>query len=101
MDGRCSCTSGSIERPVTTQAWSGEISGATRAKVSCIILFPLGSGRNCLGKDGVLSGHRRVPLPPARMTTCKCSMFYIYLTSYYIYKPHHVVLAHIFDARIV
>ncbi len=67
--GRCSSTSSAMLCPVTTHVCSDGTSGATRASVSCIILFPLGSGRNCLGKLGVLKGQRRVPLPPARITT--------------------------------
>jgi hypothetical protein len=34
--------------------------------------LPLGRGRNCLGKLGVLSGHNLVPLPPAKMTAFRC-----------------------------
>src|SRR5947209_20603550 len=71
MDGKCSEMRPVIERPVTTHARSGGTSGATRARVSCIILFPLGRGKNCFGKLGVLRGHRRVPLPPAKMTALR------------------------------
>src|SRR2546422_10120814 len=92
MEGKCSRTSSSIERPVTTQARSGAMSGATRASVSCIILLPLGSGRNCLGKPGVLSGHKRVPLPPARITACKCFISQ-FLTSYFVSHEPYSILA--------
>src|SRR5579863_790163 len=68
-------------RPVTTQERSGVMRGSTLTRVSCIILLPSGNGRNCLGNCGVLRGHSRVPLPPAKMTACKCSIR-IYLTSY-------------------
>src|SRR6266516_2330137 len=82
IDDKCSWTNPTVTRPVTTQARSSEISGAIRASVSCIILLPLGSGRNCLGKLGVLSGHSRVPLPPARITALRCSIQTLtYLTS--------------------
>src|SRR6266516_6491463 len=80
--GRCSCTSSIILRPVTTHACSGDMSPSTRARDSCIILLPFGNGKNCLGKLGVLSGHSRVPLPPARITALRCSIQTLtYLTS--------------------
>src|SRR5271165_4909742 len=43
------------------------ICGATRKAVSWSIVFGPGSRKNCLGDALVLSGHRRVPLPPARI----------------------------------
>ena len=70
--GRCSCTSAAMLRPVTTHACSGDTTGSMRASDTCIMLRPLGSGKNCLGNAGVLSGHRRVPLPPARITALRC-----------------------------
>ena len=70
-EGTCSCTSSAITRPVTTHVRSGAYSVSIRARDSWIKLLPLGSGKNCLGKLVVLSGHSRVPLPPARITALK------------------------------
>src|SRR5262249_33622129 len=83
--GRCSWTRLAIFCPVTTHVCSGVTNGSTRSSVSCIILFPLGSGRNCFGNVGVLSGQSRVPLPPARITAFKCFILLIVLllTVYY------------------
>src|ERR1700730_6279346 len=55
------------------------------------MLLPFGSGRNCLGKVGVLSGQRRVPLPPARITALKCSIldFYSFASYSLSYRLFH------------
>src|ERR1700680_3304111 len=98
-DGKCSCTRSAMLRPVTTHACSGATTGSIRASDSCIMLRPLGSGKNCLGKAGVLSGQRRVPLPPAKITALRCSSISISL------KPHcHCIfmyVVHFYDRRIV
>jgi hypothetical protein len=43
-------------------------SEATRAAVSCSRLREVTSGRTGFGRDWRDSGHRRVPLPPHRIT---------------------------------
>ena len=53
---------------VMTQNCFGLASGSRRSTVSWIIDFLLLSGSSCLARRLRLSGQKRVPRPPARMT---------------------------------
>ena len=58
---------GDIARMSPHRGGRESTNGATRSTVSCNMVRSLISRRNCLGVSCVLSGQRRVPLPPARM----------------------------------
>src|SRR5262245_3912701 len=72
---RSPATSGACRRthlrcvlPATTRTRLAPDTGAHRSYVSRKVLFPRMSGRNGLGLSLLVSGQRRVPKPPARMT---------------------------------
>ena len=51
-------------------------SGASRSAVSWISDLPMPiTSMNCLGYCGVLIGQKRLPMPPAMMTTWFCIVF--------------------------
>src|SRR5262245_13806538 len=54
--------------PATTRTRSGPDTGAIRSYVRRNVLFPRNRGRNGLGLSPPVSGQRRVPEPPARIT---------------------------------
>ncbi len=53
---------------VTTRTRSAGTAGASRAMVSAMSGRSLTSGSTCLGRLGVASGQKRVPIPPAKTT---------------------------------
>src|SRR3954447_14708847 len=54
--------------PVRMRSRSGGTSGTMRSTVSRISGRSEASGRSCLGRAGVLTGQKRDPTPPARIT---------------------------------
>src|SRR5262245_26813490 len=73
---RSAATSGAWRRthlrcaaPATTRTRPGPDTGAPRSYVRRNELFPRISGRNGLGLSAFVKGQRRVPEPPARITT--------------------------------
>ena len=62
------CSVSAMSALVTTSTRSGGTSGDRRATVSAISGRSFTSASTCLGRRGVLSGQKRVPMPPAKTT---------------------------------
>ena len=70
ISGNCSFTMSVYFREVTTQILRTSIELRKRSTVNCNRLFPIPSiSRNCLGYSGVLIGQKRLPIPPAIITS--------------------------------
>jgi hypothetical protein len=68
ISGACCMSSSACSRAVTTRICSGLNMGSRRSTVSWNIVRSPRSRSICLGRLCRLSGHSRVPLPPARIT---------------------------------